>query len=58
MQVAQLRLYSIDGKMLFEQKMQEATTHFTMPLNSFSKGIYILSLQGETKVLNKKIIIE
>lgn len=58
MQVAQLRLYSIDGKMLFEQKMQEATTHFTMPLNSFSKGVYILSLQGETKVLSKKIIIE
>jgi len=55
---SQLQIFSTDGKLLKTQKMDNNETIVKVNVNSFSNGLYYVSLVFEDFVLNRKIIIQ
>lgn len=53
-----LRIYSIDGKRVFNSNINAETHNITIDLTSLSKGIYIVKLQSGSNIYREKILIK
>jgi glucose/arabinose dehydrogenase len=56
--IAQLDLYSTDGRRVFARNVNGQTGYFSVPLPSLTKGIYFLRLAGRDFQKTEKIIIQ
>lgn len=52
-----LELVSTNGQILFKKDIKSQTGNFTIPMESTASGMYIVRLQGESKIVNQKILI-
>ncbi len=56
----EIRLLSIDGKLIFSETLNKTTGSYknTFDLNAQPKGIYILSVIGENRKIDKKVVLK
>ena len=53
-----LRIYSEDGKLVYDQVRRERMNPISIPLTAWSRGIYILEIQNESEITKKRFVIE
>ena len=53
-----LRIYSEDGKLVYDQVRRERMNPISIPLTAWSRGIYILEIQNESEITKKRFVKE
>lgn len=56
LQNAEINIYSIDGKMVYQQAIKSNNSQLEIPLDELKSGIYILELKAEDRNIRTKII--
>lgn len=56
LQNAEINIYSIDGKMVYQQAIKSNSSQLEIPLDELKSGIYILELKAEDRNIRTKII--
>lgn len=54
----QVNLFTVDGRLMFNDSLNQGTTHQRFSTNSLAAGIYFLQLQTKDGVVNRKLIIQ
>lgn len=55
-QSLEISLFSIDGKIIKKQSLEDKSSQIQLSLETLISGIYILEVKGETTIIRKKII--
>ena len=57
---AQIKLYNVSGKLMKTEKrtFEAGFSSQTMSVSDLNSGLYILTIESEKGVLNKKIVIQ
>jgi len=53
---AMLRIYELSGKLVDQQYLTTAVS-FNLPLNGFTKGMYIIEIESDTMLERQKLLI-
>lgn len=52
----EISIFSIDGKMVYQQSVKNTSSQLEVSLSELKRGIYILELKGEDRVIRNKIV--
>ena len=52
-----LELVGINGSVLLKQDITNKTGNIGVPVGAMATGMYVVRLQGDTKVVNQKVLI-
>ena len=54
----QVKMYSLLGKKLLDETLESKENLAEIGLDSYAKGMYIVSLKSDQRVMSKKIILQ
>ncbi len=54
---AVLRIWSMQGQLLHQTRLQPGETNFQLPVESWARGTYLLSLSAEGAVITEKVLL-
>ena len=54
---AVLRIWSMQGQVLHQSTLQPGASHFELPVETWARGTYLLSLSSEGEVITEKVVL-